>query len=920
MKKRQLGLDLAIPAIVTGVFIVLNLVPFWPTREHPVWFSPENRIWSTPENRVYDALLHLRRPVAEDRSLLFIDIEDTAIAQVGMYPWSRDIMADGLVTMKEFDAAYAVFDIEYTEASPRGVDKEFLEQDMPQIINDELASIDRNVTDLFAALQAGRISLRDARAYLRDLSALTEQSRTALLESVEKIARDNDSYFGQAARLFGKAYFTVNMVPAREEKVTDEQRDSARDLAALAGTSLPVGYPFVARDIRPAILPILKGARGAGFPNVVVDPDGVRRRIDLVMGYDDRAYAQLGFAALLDLMGRPQVQLSRDRIVLKSAALPGQAKRDIALPLAADRRFLINWPHKGYWDSFRHITYYLLVAHKRLEQDLLHNLKIMEDAGYLSGFHADHGLLDTWRRAEAIRQEVLDGGDPALMAEYRDLRKIFFSDTADFLGSGAEKALIDHIDGLLVSPKVSATDKESYRQIREEVPRVFSATRGLSDNLAEIRTTLAKEVPGSFCFIGWTGTSTTDIGVNPFAKEYMNVGTHAAVVNTILTGQTLDALPWWMGAALALVFSFVVMLAIRRLEPLPSILVGAGVLLVLIAATGGVFLLTGTYVNVVTPALSVFFTLFALILLKFLSVQREKSFIRNAFSHYLSADVVTELVSTGQMPNLGGETKYLTAMFTDLRGFSTISEKLKEDPQAIVSLLNYYLEEMSNIILAQRGTIDKYEGDAIIAFFGAPLVLEDHAARACRSALYMKKMERIVNEHVLRENLSPAPVATRIGINTGNMVVGNMGTRQRMDYTIMGDPVNLAARLEGVNKQYGTWILVSEWTRNEAGDSFFFRQLDTVKVVGKDEPVRLFELIDEKSAVQPKTVEAVEIFHEAHALFVKRQWDAAASRFEQVQTIIPDDGPSATFIRRCTEFKKQPPPENWTGVYKLDVK
>ena len=247
MKKRKLGFDLAIPVLVAGVFILLNLLPFW----------------ATVENRVYDLLLHLRRPVPEDRSLLFIDIEDTAIAHVGMFPWSRDIMADGLVVMKEFDAAYAVFDIEYTEPSPRGVNTEFLEREIPEIFGNEFASIDRNINDLFAALQSGRISLKDAREYVRDLSALTEESRKTLQEAVERIARDNDSYFGRAARLFEKAFFTVNMVPAREEKVTDEQRTYVREHIALSGTSLPAGYPFAGAG-HPARDPPHPGRRARG--------------------------------------------------------------------------------------------------------------------------------------------------------------------------------------------------------------------------------------------------------------------------------------------------------------------------------------------------------------------------------------------------------------------------------------------------------------------------------------------------------------------------------------------------------------------------------------------------------------------------------------------------------------------------------
>jgi len=320
--------------------------------------------------------------------------------------------------------------------------------------------------------------------------------------------------------------------------------------------------------------------------------------------------------------------------------------------------------------------------------------------------------------------------------------------------------------------------------------------------------------------------------------------------------------------------------------------------------------------------LSVFFTLFAVILIKFLVLEQEKSFIRNAFSHYLSTDVINELITDPEKLNLGGEEKYLTAMFTDIRGFSTISEQItkKHGPTHLVQLLNAYLTEMSNIVLDLKGTIDKYEGDAIIAFFGAPVVYDDHPARACLSAVRMKKMEMHLNDHFINENLSPSRLDTRIGINTGQMVVGNMGTDQKMDYTIMGPSVNLASRLEGVNKQYGTWVLISEETYNTGGKGFTARQMDRVRVVGVEEPVRLYELIDEKSSTDADTLEAVELFHKGLDLFESRQWDAAVAQFHKVEKILPGDGPSEVFIKRCQGFIKKPPPASWDGVFNLGVK
>jgi adenylate cyclase len=636
---------------------------------------------------------------------------------------------------------------------------------------------------------------------------------------------------------------------------------------------------------------------------VIVDSDGVRRRIDLIMEYEGHYFAQLAFSPLLDWLGNPGVELRSRQILLRDAQVGENTRKDILIPMTEDYKFLINWPKSGYLDSFRHLSYYNLVLHKRLEEDLIHNLKIMHDAGYL---------------ADGILREVLDGGDPVQMADYREVRETFFQAVGQYLSGTAEQQILAQVEALLASEDVAEEDKVLYREIGEQVLTVFSSTRDLHTGLAKVRTTLQEAIPGGFCIIGWTGTSTTDIGVNPFEEEYMNVGTHASLANTILQGRFLDELPWWYGAILGAVLGLVVTFLIRKLNPLLSIVVGIGFLIVMILAVATFFLLTGRYLYLLTPVLSVFSTLIILILIKFLVLEQEKSFLRNAFSHYLSTDVINELISDPEKLNLGGEKKYLTAMFTDVRGFSSISEKL--DPTDLVKLLNAYLTEMSNIILELKGTIDKYEGDAIIAFFGAPVPFNDHPARACLSAVRMKKMERYLNDHFTNDKLSPEPVFTRIGINTGEMVVGNMGTSQKMDYTIMGNSVNLASRLESVNKQYGTWILISEETYNTGGNEFTVRQMDRVRVVGIQEPVRLYELIDEKSATNADILEAVELFHKGLELFESRQWDAAAAQFRKVQKIVPGDGPSGVFIKRCQGFKKNPPAASWDGVFKLPEK
>ena len=261
----------------------------------------------------------------------------------------------------------------------------------------------------------------------------------------------------------------------------------------------------------------------------------------------------------------------------------------------------------------------------------------------------------------------------------------------------------------------------------------------------------------------------------------------------------------------------------------------------------------------------------------------------------------------------------MTAIFTDIQGFSTISETL--DPADLVKLLNLYLTDMSNIILENRGTIDKYEGDAIIAFFGAPIYMPEHAALACRTAIYMKKAEEKLNRRIQEEKLCSSTLFTRIGINTGDMVVGNMGTANKMDYTVMGNAVNLAARLEGVNKQYNTrGILVSEHTRNQTGNDFLLRRLDRVRVVGVNTPLRIYELLAlaEESGKEEKAL--VELWEQAIELYESREFKKALGLFNEISGKDPGDRVVSLYIKRCSGFIEKEPAPDWDGVFNLTQK
>jgi adenylate cyclase len=293
---------------------------------------------------------------------------------------------------------------------------------------------------------------------------------------------------------------------------------------------------------------------------------------------------------------------------------------------------------------------------------------------------------------------------------------------------------------------------------------------------------------------------------------------------------------------------------------------------------------------------------------------RDKHWLRQAFSRYVSSSLVESITSHPEQLRLGGEEVEVTILFSDLVGFTSISEGLS--PENLIHLLNEYFSTMTDIILNCKGTVDKYIGDAIMAFWGAPLPIKDHAAQACLAALAMHKAIAPLQE-TWQERGLPL-LGARLGLHSGQAIVGNVGSRDRFNYTVMGDTVNLASRLEGVNKIYGTGIIVSESTYQQAGNTFLFRELDLVQVRGRLQPVTIYELLGRQ---EDKTdFPWLETFTAALHSYRQRQWDLAAQLFREVLVHQPKDPPSLCFQRRLKYFQQHPPLPDWQGIYSLNSK
>ncbi len=313
------------------------------------------------------------------------------------------------------------------------------------------------------------------------------------------------------------------------------------------------------------------------------------------------------------------------------------------------------------------------------------------------------------------------------------------------------------------------------------------------------------------------------------------------------------------------------------------------------------------------------FSIFMLVTLyKYFSEERDKKMIRGAFQHYLNPAVISTLIENPSLLKLGGEKKTLTVFFSDVRGFTTISESLS--PEKLTSVLNEYFTPMTKVVLDSNGLLDKYIGDAIMAVWGAPITLLDHADRALDASLEMLEILKILQAKWKADGLPHLDIG--IGINTGEMVVGNMGSDQRFDYTVLGDSVNLGSRLEGITKNYGIRLICSQFTKESVlnPDKYIFRELDFIRVKGKNEPIKIYEVMEQNPETKNLMKSVAKEFEEGLAFYKKGDWDNAFAKFQKVLELRPEDGPAKVFVSRCEYLKTAELDHPWDGIWTYKTK
>lgn len=881
-------------------------------------------------------------------SIATVDIDDLAYQTHG-FPFTRDLHARMVETIYQYGARMIGFDMFFYEPSGEHLS--------PKAI----ASLD---DDSFSR------------------------------EAVHGLIQDHDQDFVRAAKQTDIVYLSQTFEIAEGKTVdfaeqNQRQRTPEKDRAvdALSRFSVPMDREvaeqlFVATDIDVPILPYIESSRGIGFALPKPDHDGIVRHYRMAIYYDGRAYFSLSLGMACDYLKVPleKVRFEPGQIVLPEAIFPDGRVSDLRIPVFGQCEIIVNWagPFNG---TYRHFPYNLIMdfaetepqnrALKFAKRVLVESPDVFgDDTAFLARARKDNAQLPDDLLLEN-RNIVMDcaGMEEVLLADrsvsvegFVQMMGVPEEDIAPIveilgpyfnriknnlgiaemltenptlsLGEVAERLGVSRLEDLdlgvgIIRSLVNAGGVQSHDHPLFFLDRII--TGGLHGEQSSERILSGAEFDGTVFFYGLTATGTHDLNPTPFGAREAMLGAHVNVFNSILTQNFLKRLSPWQNIVVMIVLGILIGVLVPRYKALPGAAVVLAILATYLVGVLLLFVKAGIWADMLGPIATLAVGYLTITLYDYVQKEKEKEFVQGAFGHYLDPKVVDQLVDNPDLvTQLGGDQRVMTVFFSDIASFSSISENLTA--VELVELLNEYLTEMCETIAIHEGTIDKFEGDSIMAFWGAPVPFEHHARAAVYACIDMQqkcsdlreKFERegqMIELRQLWEDQGRGEfLRVRMGVNTGEMVVGNLGSATRVDYTVMGDAVNLASRLEGAGKAYGITTMISEFTHRAAGEIAEVRPLDVIRVVGKDEPVRVYEVLGKKGEVNQDKLDVVDAYLSGFTAYSERKWDEATAHFSAGLKIDPEDGPCQIFVDRCNGFKAAPPDDVWDAVHNLDSK
>jgi adenylate cyclase len=423
-------------------------------------------------------------------------------------------------------------------------------------------------------------------------------------------------------------------------------------------------------------------------------------------------------------------------------------------------------------------------------------------------------------------------------------------------------------------------------------------------------------------FVGASAEELQDNKYTPFF-QYQNrrvkmpgVEMHANALHTLRSGQFLQDVPWSLIILLMVGISLCTGLITLSFRPFTAAAIVVMIMAAVVAA-GYVFFVYGRmFLDMITLLTATGLAYVMGLVYQTVIEQREKHRIRKTFQQYVAPSVVEKMLSANELPSYGGERKELTILFSDIRRFTKFSES--HEPEVVVARLQEYLSEMVDIVFKYDGTLDKFVGDELMALFGAPFHYADHAERACRTALEMIDVLRQIQKRWSADYNEYFNIG--VGINTGKVIVGNLGSKQLFDYTVIGDEVNVGARVEGVNKIFDTTVLITENTYQQVQYTARVRELDLIRLVGRLQPIRIYELRGMDPLPQIEQDYIIDVFRDGVTAYRSKRWADALYAFRRVLRYFPTDGPSRVYTKRCLDHLENPVPADWSGVYEMEHK
>lgn len=865
------------------------------------------------ELKLLDQRFLIRGEIPINPNIGTIDINALTLQKEGRYQdWTRDKYAEVIRILSELDVRMIGFDIFFPEESASDILRK----------EDYLKAEVNEPDDIFPLF----------RNYDEELSQAMEYAGNIVLGQSFMEAEHQDPEWVKNN--------TIEIEDSLKKRAVDSLKSYSKEYPESEWTNSKLPMYI---DIEPPIPKLVNASRGTGFAMTAADIDGSVRHYPVILVYDGKIWPSLALMMFLEYIGvdfKDVEIIPGKEIILPPGKLPDGTDVHVKIPINDKGLMMVNWAGDYWHEQFFHIPHYALIQNNRAWQkarashivkkifaektETIYDFELF--LAVLEQYNVEpteimlevFGLLSLCTQLEELINEGYEAAEDEginifyqelllnhkIAALLRENHEITFLEMVEKLGNISEDEVRK---GYYILKEI--IEKEGLKP--EHYPLYFFEPEVDGKIITD------EDFKGKFLIYGLTAAGTWDLNPMPFNRRYPMVGLHANIFNTILTQNFLRELPLWINIFVLICFGLLMGILVPRFKPFR----GAVLMLVIL----GGFLVTaqylfqgrGLWIEVFGPVLVILIGYTSITVYNFFSEEKEKKMIRGMFSRYVTKSVVDELIKNPDMVKLGGEKKVLTVFFSDVAGFTSVSEKLT--PEELVSLLNEYLTAMTEIIQKYEGMIDKYEGDAIMAVFGTPIMYEDHATRACYVSLEMQ--EELVKLRSKWKEEGRPELQVRIGLNTGPMVAGNMGAASRLDYTVMGDSVNLGARLEGANKQYNTLIMISEFTYEVVKNDIEARFLDSIRVKGKNLPVKVYELLGRKDNGIPESMENMRtLYEQGIEKYLAREWDTGLEFLNKALAIKPDDGPSNVYVKRCLAFKENPPPDDWDGVFTMESK